>query len=258
MTDAGSIGLIGAGNMSRAMALGWNVPLAVSDAGSGRATAIAALVGGVAGDNRQVAERSQIVFLCHKPAQLDSVAREIDGAAKVVVSVLGGVSLDRVRACYPHAEAVFRVMPNLPVEIAAGVTCVAPPVTDGDKLWRDPVVRILRRLGAVIEIDESRFEAATALGGCAPAFIARFAGHLAEAGVARGMATGEAALIVGETLIGTALLLRERGFDVAAVTGEVASPGGLTERALATFDANGLGATVDRAVAAVTGEEERR
>jgi pyrroline-5-carboxylate reductase len=51
------IGLIGSGNMARALALGWGEPVLCTDAGSGRAAALAALAGGEAvGSNRELAE----------------------------------------------------------------------------------------------------------------------------------------------------------------------------------------------------------
>ncbi len=62
------VGLIGAGNMAAAMARGWGDPVLCSDSGSGRAQALAAELGGEAlGSNVEVAERADLVVLCHKP-----------------------------------------------------------------------------------------------------------------------------------------------------------------------------------------------
>src|SRR5438270_28705 len=69
------VGLIGAGNMARAMARGWGDPVLCSDSGSGRARALAQELGGEALDsNAAVAQRADLVVLCHKPAQLEPVA----------------------------------------------------------------------------------------------------------------------------------------------------------------------------------------
>ena len=82
------IGLIGSGNMARALALGWGEPVLCTDGGSGRARALAAEVGGEAvSGNRELAERADLVILAHKPAGLAEVAWEAAGA-KAVVSVL--------------------------------------------------------------------------------------------------------------------------------------------------------------------------
>src|SRR5947209_6983893 len=96
------VGLIGAGNMARALARGWGEPVFCSDAGSGRAAELVAEVGGEAlQSNREVAERADLVVLCHKPYQLAEVAQEISGVAKAVVSVLAGVGTEQLQTAYP-------------------------------------------------------------------------------------------------------------------------------------------------------------
>ena len=71
------IGLLGAGNMARGMALGWgsSQPLVITDVLAERAQALAAQVDGLAvPDGVQLAQQSDLVVLCHKPAQLREVA----------------------------------------------------------------------------------------------------------------------------------------------------------------------------------------
>lgn len=70
------IGLIGAGNMARALARGWGEPVLCSDTGSGRARDLVGELGGEAFDsNVAVADRADLVVLCHKPAQVDAAIR---------------------------------------------------------------------------------------------------------------------------------------------------------------------------------------
>lgn len=242
------IGFIGSGNMARAIALGLNEPATFSDSGSGRATSLAELVGGSVSDNVGVADNCDVLFLCHKPAQLAAVAEEIRGFSGTIVSVLAATTLASLKSSYPAAR-VMRSMPNVPVEFSSGVFAVA---AEGDN-ERD-VLALLDRLGSVVEISEAQFEIATAIGGCAPAFFALFAGELIRAAVARGMSDELAKQIVGQTLSGTGDVLAANGVDTGATMRAVASPGGLTEKALASFDESNLGDAVDRAVATVLGE----
>src|SRR5438270_13693001 len=119
------VGLIGAGNMARAIARGWGDPVLCSDGGSGRAGQLAREVGGKAlRSNRAVAERSDLIVLCHKPAQFVSVARELRGHAKAVASVLGGVATQALRQEY--GVPVSRFMPNTPVEVRQGAVRYSP------------------------------------------------------------------------------------------------------------------------------------
>ncbi|MBV8218385.1 MAG: NAD(P)-binding domain-containing protein, partial [Solirubrobacterales bacterium] len=86
--------------MARALARGWGDPVLVSDSGSGRAKALADELGGEALSNVEVADRADLVVLCHKPAQFKAVAAEIAGHAKAVASVLSGVHVAELRGAY--------------------------------------------------------------------------------------------------------------------------------------------------------------
>ena len=109
-----NIGLIGAGNMARAMARGWGMPLLCFDPVSERAEALARETGGEAlGSGAQVAERADLVVLCHKPAQLEAVAGELAPEARAVASILAATSLERLKAFYPD-RPVYRFLPSLP------------------------------------------------------------------------------------------------------------------------------------------------
>lgn len=243
-----SIGFIGSGNMARAIALGLREAAMFSDSGSGRAAALAADTGGQRAEASDVAQQSDVLFLCHKPAQLQPVAGELGDFDGVLASVLAATPLVSLREAYPHATVV-RLMPNTPAQFGAGVICVAEESDSAPELET-----LLERLGAVVRLPEAEIELATAIGGCAPAFFALFAQNLIAAAAARGMSDERARQIVGQTLLGTGVLLDANGVDTAAAITAVASPGGLTEKALASFGTSGLQDAVDRAVATVLGD----
>src|SRR5918994_4249348 len=106
------VGIIGAGNMAAAMARGWHAAtdgpesILLSDSGSGRAERLAAEIGGEAAANAELAERSDVVVLAVKPAALDAVAAEISGTDRIVISVLGATSLERLREVLLEAPLV--------------------------------------------------------------------------------------------------------------------------------------------------------
>ncbi|MGH2975257.1 MAG: pyrroline-5-carboxylate reductase family protein, partial [Solirubrobacterales bacterium] len=159
------VGFCGSGNMAAAMARGLRGEvegMLFTDSGSGRAAELAEELGGEAlSSNADLAKGSDIVVLAVKPARLGDAAGEL-GGAKTVVSLLGATSLDDVSAVFPGSRVV-RVMPNVGVEVRRGVLCVA-----GEP---DAEVRtLLERLGQVVELPDSQFDAATAVMGCAPAY----------------------------------------------------------------------------------------
>ena len=249
------VGLIGAGNMARALARGWGDPVLVSDAGSGRARELAAELGGDALDSRTVASRADLVVLCHKPGQLSEVAEEIRDETRAVASVLGGTTIEALQGAYPGTP-VFRLMPNTPVEVHRGVICYAPAVGVDRDLERD-VMALFDRLGSVVRLPESSFEAATAISGVGPAYLALLAEAQIDAAVRHGLSAAVADRIVVETMEGTAALLTHRGYDMRAVRREVTSPGGSTARGLAALERAGVRAAFQDAMDAVAGWSRR-
>jgi len=244
------IGLIGAGSMASALARGIGEPVLVSDADHARAEALAAEVGGQALDsNGEVAERADAIVLCHKPAQLDEVARELDGRARVVVSMLGGTSVAQVEAAYPGLP-VYRLLPSIPVEVRQGVFCYAPGQLAAKGPERE-LLDLFGRAGVVFALPEHLIDPAMALMSCGPAFFALMVEAMVDAGVLHGLPPAEAARMTVEAMAGTAGVLRATGDDTAALRRRVTSPGGSTARGLAAFERAGLRAAAHDAVAAV-------
>lgn len=245
-----TIGIVGAGNMAAALARGWGEPVLVSDHGSGRAAALVAELGGEAfSSNAELAVRADLLVLAHKPAQLQAVAGEIAPHARGVVSVLGGVTLGELRTAYPDAP-VARTMPNTPVELRAGVTCLAEDPA-ADIAFHARVRDLFARVGTVVELPERLMDVATGLSGVFPAYVALVAEAQVDAGVRRGLSAAQATELVCATLAGSAALLGARGGDTLRMRREVASPGGSTARGLDALERAGLRSAFSSALDAV-------
>ncbi len=119
------IGLIGCGNMARALARGWGRPLLCADPIAERARSLAAEVGGEAlASNAELAARADLLVLCHKPAQLAAVAGEVGAGSTPVASILAVTPLAALREAYP-GRPVYRFIPSLPVEVRQGAVVQA-------------------------------------------------------------------------------------------------------------------------------------
>jgi pyrroline-5-carboxylate reductase len=246
------VGLIGSGNMASALARGWGDPLLCTDVDFARAEALAAEIGGEAVvGNRELAQRAEVVFLCHKPDQLAEVAAEIAGAkpAQPIVSILGGVPLAALQAAYP-GQPVFRLMPNVAVEVGRGVICLAH-AADVDEQLAERVLTLLDRVATVVKLDDRQIDAATAAMGVGPAYVALLVEAQVDAVVRLGLPAPVAATLVTETMAGTIALLAARDNDTLAVRRAVTSPGGSTARGLAALDRNGLRTAFQEAADAV-------
>ena len=236
--------------MGGALARGLGEPALVSDAEPARARALAEELGGEAlAGNADVAARADLVVLCHKPAQLESVASELREGKFAVASILGGTPLADIERAYPE-RPVYRFMPSIPVEVRQGVVCYAPGSRAGEGP-EDEVLELFGRLGLLVRLPEAQMESATALMGCGPAFLALVVEALVDAGVRRGLTPPDAARMVVQTMAGTAAVLAARGDDAVTLRRRVTSPGGSTARGLAALERGGVRAAISDAVDAV-------
>jgi pyrroline-5-carboxylate reductase len=246
------VGLIGAGNMARAMARGWGEPVLASDGGSGRAAALARELGGRAASNVEVAQQSDLVVLCHKPYQFETVAAEIGPHVKAVASVLGSITVEQLHSTYAPAP-VFLLMPNTPVELRRGVVCYVP-LEGVDSAVEAEVLELFGRLGSLITLPERLLGTATAIAGVGPAYQALLAEAQVDAAVRRGLKPELAGRLVAETMAGSAALLEARGYDTLTVRREVTSPGGSTARGLDALERAGVRTAFSNAIDAVEGD----
>jgi pyrroline-5-carboxylate reductase len=244
------IGLIGAGNMARALARGWGRPVLCTDVLEERARALAGEVGGEALPSAvAVAQRADLVVLCHKPPGLEAVARDVAPHAKAVVSILGGTPLAAVKAAYP-GRPVFRVLPSTPVEVRQGAVVLAADDPQDPAL--DAAVReLLAELGTLVVLDDALVDVAMGLMSNAPAYYALVVEAQVDAGVRRGLQPERASELVVQTMAGTAELLRRGGFDTLAARRAVTSPGGSTARGLDALERGGVRAAFSDALDAI-------
>jgi pyrroline-5-carboxylate reductase len=253
-----NIGLIGCGNMARAMARGWSRPVLCFDPATHRAEALVGELGGeVLASNAEVAARADLVVLCHKPAQLGVIAQEVAPSARAVASILAATPLSALKSAYPELS-VYRFLPSLPAEVRCGAIVQASDpareATLGSGETIDAQVReLFAELGTLVTLDDALIDVAMGLMSCAPAYLALVSEAQVDAGVRRGIPPAQASVLVTETLAGTAELLRKRGHDTLAVRREVTSPGGTTARGLDALERGGVRAAFSDALDAVLG-----
>ena len=97
---------------------------------------------------------------------------------------------------------------------------------------------------------EGELDAITALSGSGPAYFFLFMEAMIDAGRELGLAEDVATSLAMQTALGASRMALEDEADLVELRRRVTSPGGTTERAVASFEDNGLRDTVNKAMRA--------
>lgn len=246
----GKLGFIGGGQMAAALARGFiqaglaepQQVIASDPAEASRRQFIAATQGQAVDDNAAVLKDCDLVFLAIKPQHLTSVASALRGrfeARHLVISILAGVSLQRLGQALGAAPRLIRVMPNTPCLIGAGASAFAlgPNAAPHDGQL---VQQLLESVGVALQLDEKLLDAVTGLSGSGPAFIYVMIEALADGGVRMGLPRDVALKLAAQTVAGAAQMVLQTGEHPAVLKDRVASPGGTTICGLQALEEHGL------------------
>lgn len=268
---AETIGLIGGGQMARALAAGWvragmlkPGQLVVHDPSP---TAIAQIKTDVSGiqvvnDNATVLKTAKIVIVAVKPQVLAGALGSISGSAgaspaqdaggPLLVSIAAGWTLARLREVLPGARWV-RVMPNTPCLVGESASAFAagPDVTEREK---KQVMELLTGVGRAWELPEHLLDAVTGLSGSGPAYAFLMIEALSDGGVRMGLPREVATALAAQTLRGAATMVLSSNEHPGVLKDRVASPGGTTIAGLYELESHGLRGAL---IAAVTAATER-
>lgn len=216
---------------------------AVPDAASRAADDLGGHVGSIAD-----AAACDLVVLAVKPKDAPAALTALAGmgAGSLLVSVVAGLDLDRLRSAVPDAP-LARTMPNLAVAHGAGLVAVA--TRDASDELQAALRHVLTPLGTLVDLPEQLIGPATALVGSGPGFVALVAEGLEDGAVAVGFPRDEARRMVQAVLAGSAALLAD-GTDPADLRQRVSSPAGTTIEGIAVLERGGVRGHVADAVRA--------
>ena len=251
------IGIIGAGNMGKAIALRMQEKVLVADADSEKLCFAKKGRLLIAKDNIDLAKRSDIIILAVKPQQISGVLQEITPfvKGKLIISIAAGVKSVFIKKILTSAR-VIRVMPNMPALVGKGITAVAGGSRANKKDLK--IARgIFSKLGEVVEVDENLMDAVTAISGSGPAYYFLLTEMIAKAGGNIGLKNNLAKSLAMAAFIGAAELAACSDLSMQNFIKRVASKGGTTEAALKVFGKKGMENIVKQAVRAARDQSRR-
>jgi pyrroline-5-carboxylate reductase len=205
-------------------------------------------------DNVEAVRNASIILLTIKPQSRSEVVTEIREhvtRTALVVSVLAGVTTERLQVAFGSEQPVVRVMPNTPALVDEGATAIAGGAFTDDGHLKT-VKHMFEAVGQVVTTRESLMDAVTGLSGSGPAYVYMFIEALTDAGVQQGLSRDVAASLAAQTVYGAAKLVLETGKHPAILRDEVTTPGGTAIAAVSELESRGLRTTIINAVNTAT------
>ena len=260
------VGFIGTGSMGGALACAvaesGEASLLLCNRSPEKAQRLAEQLGGTVVSADEAASRSDVLFLGVKPGQAPGVLTALLPLLKgratppLLVSMCAGVELSALRELTEGCCPVIRILPNIPVSVGAGVTfyAVSEDVTDAQlDLFR----ALMSRSGELVPMEESLFDAGSAVAGCGGAFISPFLEGLADGGLACGLPRAQAYRLAELMVLGAAKWLLEKDKLPAELKDATCSPGGTSIRGVRALEQAGMrSAAMEAVIAAYGGLDE--
>jgi len=253
------LGIIGGGNMSRAIVLGLLANkikpenIMVSDKDSKKLNELSRF-GIKTGTNEDVLNYSDTVIFAVKPNVYSAVLPECKGYDKLFISIAAGVSINYIKEFLGESARVIRVMPNTPALVGAGMTAICRDGAEEKDL--DVALKIFSAVGETIVTDEKYIDAVVGVSGSGPAYIFTLIEAMADGGVLKGLTRADAIKLAAQTVLGSAKMVLETKSHPAELRDAVCSPGGTTIEAVKVLEDRGFRSAVINAVVSATEKSE--
>lgn len=243
------VGLIGGGNMARAIAGGLlRGGMHATDIliGEPRAKQCEVLrkelYGAMVSDNNAaVAAQAKTLVFAVKPQILKQVCMDLASTVQdhkpLIISIAAGPRIDDIDEWLEGGMRIVRVMPNQPALIDQGISALfANDLTD--HAGRELAEKVMTAVGQVVWLDsESLMDAVTAVSGTGPAYCYLLIDVMIESAISLGIDPETARSLAVETARGATALAAAETESMSSLIERVRSPGGTTTAAFECLDA---------------------
>ena len=204
-------------------------------------------------DNREVAKKSDVIFLAVKPKEIAAVLAEVKDLVgeKLIVSIAAGVPIKLIDGELGGRARVIRAMPNTPCLVGEGAIAYSLGKT-ATKKDGELVKKLFGAVGIAVELPEGALDAVTGLSGSGPAYFYLIIKALAEAGVKEGLPKNVAEKLAAQTAKGAGAMVLRSSKTPDELIDAVRSPGGTTAEGLKVMEDKKVPEAVAEAVKAAT------
>ena len=205
-------------------------------------------------DNKDVANKTDIIFLAVKPNVYKTVIDEIKDVVdenKLIVTIAAGQTIENIEDMFGRELRIIRTMPNTPALVGEGMGLITAnkKATNEDV---ENVVKIFNSFGKSEIVEEALIDTAGSLSGCGPAYTYMYIEALADAAVESGVKRDLAYKLAAQMVLGSAKMVLESGEHPGALKDNVCSPGGTTIKGVNVLEKAGFrGVVIDALLASI-------
>jgi len=256
------IGFIGCGNMAQAMIGGIikskiisSDKVIASNPSKEKLLKVSSLYNiAITHNNKEVAQKSDILILSVKPNKYHQVVEEIRDSIKndvVIVSLAAGISIEYLEKTFEKKVKLIRAMPNISSIVNEGMTVISKN-KEINNLDLEDIIRLFEGIGKVELIEEELMDNIPALSASSPAYVFMFIDSLAKGGISSGIPAEKSYRIAAQAVIGAAKLILKDSKDIDNFIRMVCSPGGCTIEAIKELEKNKFKETITSAMKSCT------
>lgn len=196
----------------------------------------------VTSDNREAAEKAEVLILSVKPQYYEEAISEIKDCIRedqIIITIAPGKTLEWLEEKFGKAVKIVRTMPNTPALVGEGMTaaCANAYITEEEKAY---VLKILSSFGKVEFVPEHLIDAVVAVSGSSPAYVFMMIEAMADAAVAEGMPRQQAYQFAAQAVYGSAKMVMDTGKHPGELKDMVCSPAGTTIEAVRVLEERGF------------------
>jgi pyrroline-5-carboxylate reductase len=205
-------------------------------------------------DNSLAATNSDIIVLAIKPQMMQQVLTEMSSSInnfsdKLIISVMAGVTVNRICQMLPGCSKVIRVMPNTPALIGLGMAGLyaSKECSVNDKTFADELLKSCGKTAWVQ--NEASIDDITAISGSAPAYFFLFMECIANKAKTMGFSEADTRTIIEQVALGSAnMVIKNQEKSISELRAAVTSKGGTTFEAIKVFEDKKLNEIVEKAI----------
>lgn len=203
----------------------------------------------IAQSEKELVEKSEIVFVGVKPQVVEDVLRPLKESLKnkAIISIVLGYDFDKYETLLDPSTRHIFVMPNTPALVLEGMSLIEEKnsLTDDEFEFTKG---LFQSIGEVEIMPSRLMGVGGALSGCGPAFIYMIIEALADGAVKEGMPRATAYKLASQTVLGSGKMQLDTKLHPGILKDNVCSPGGSTIRGVEALERGNVRASIIDAI----------